>query len=175
MVGSYVLATTYVGSNDVEKDLSCCTLCSQNSACEFWVRATDSSDCWLKQGFTTEVSSTVKRGGFKVANPALLTSATVRMRINGFNFGYDTSMLTVLLTAHRWPSVVKLTPVIAMETYIVVDFEANQNLYGNTLLAAGDIIDAEVIHITAGSVKQAVPVAIVAVEDESRTPVVMVT
>ena len=55
--GEDVFVTSYVGSNVAEKDASCCQLCSENPACEFWFRATDSSVCWLKKNSTGEVSS----------------------------------------------------------------------------------------------------------------------
>ena len=43
-----VAVTFYSGKTELEKDISCCSKCSKRSDCEYWVRATDSKNCWLK-------------------------------------------------------------------------------------------------------------------------------
>jgi len=62
--------TTYSGSNDSQKDRSCCQKCSENPDCEYWVRATDNSKkCWLKSnggGKIEESESSIRRGGLRV-------------------------------------------------------------------------------------------------------------
>ena len=65
MAGTDVGGTTYTGTTDAERDASCCARCEANPACEFWVRATDSSDCWLKKGFGRSSDSASRRGGFR--------------------------------------------------------------------------------------------------------------
>ena len=61
--------TTYSGSNEKEKDESCCQQCSENSECEYWVRATRFNKCWLKsnRGGKIEGSSGrgLRRGGLR--------------------------------------------------------------------------------------------------------------
>ena len=65
--GARVVETTnYSGSTEWEKDISCCSKCIQNEDCEYWVRATDSSDCWLKSNDGNKVKykySDTRRGG----------------------------------------------------------------------------------------------------------------
>ena len=62
--------TSYSGSSELEKDVSCCSQCRLRAACEYWVRATDSDSCWLKSNDgkeIEEISSTSRRGGFRDA------------------------------------------------------------------------------------------------------------
>ena len=62
--------TTYSGSSELEKDVSCCSKCQLRVACEYWVRATNSDSCWLKSNDGKEIekiSSTSRRGGFRDA------------------------------------------------------------------------------------------------------------
>jgi len=63
-----VEVTQYSGTSEKEKDISCCTKCSLNSRCEYWVRATDSTNCWLKSNNGREIkeySSSNRRGGLR--------------------------------------------------------------------------------------------------------------
>ena len=65
-----VEVTTYDGSSEWDKDISCCKKCDLNKDCEYWVRATDSNHCWLKSnnGKTIEASSSSnRRGGFRAS------------------------------------------------------------------------------------------------------------
>jgi len=64
-IGTDVLATTYEGSTDAEKDASCCSQCQANPDCDFWVRMTDSNKCWLKKGFTGFQACDTCRGNLK--------------------------------------------------------------------------------------------------------------
>ena len=60
--------TTYSGTTELEKDISCCSWCNQRADCEYWVRATDSNNCWLKSNDGNpiqEVTSNTRRGGFR--------------------------------------------------------------------------------------------------------------
>ena len=60
--------TTYSGATELEKDISCCTKCNKRGDCEYWVRATDSNECWLKSNDGNEiqeVTSNTRRGGLK--------------------------------------------------------------------------------------------------------------
>ena len=62
--------TTYDGSTELEKDISCCKKCTLNINCEYWVRATDSSNCWLKTNDGNEVQdiqSSTRRGGLRAS------------------------------------------------------------------------------------------------------------
>merc|ERR1712137_959608 len=61
-VGSDVKKVVYEGSTDEEKDASCCAACEQEEQCEYWVRATDTNDCWLKNGFTGFSGNSKRRG-----------------------------------------------------------------------------------------------------------------
>jgi len=61
-VGTNVKHTQYEGSTDEEKDASCCAACEQEPACEYWVRATESADCWLKKDFIGFGESATLRG-----------------------------------------------------------------------------------------------------------------
>lgn len=62
--GSDISRTTYTGQTDVEKDTSCCAKCVAEPACEYWVRATNTQDCWLKNGFIRFVPNNYRRGNF---------------------------------------------------------------------------------------------------------------
>merc|ERR1712224_640728 len=60
--------TTYSGKTELEKDISCCSKCSKRSDCEYWVRATDSKNCWLKSNDGNAiqgVKSNTRRGGLR--------------------------------------------------------------------------------------------------------------
>merc|ERR1711988_673013 len=74
--GTDVEATTYSGSNDVEKDESCCQKCKNNVECEFWVRSTVSNKCWLKKQMVEHVSSKQRRGGFKIKDHSKMPTPT---------------------------------------------------------------------------------------------------
>jgi hypothetical protein len=74
MTGADVAQTTYTGNTDAEKDASCCEHCSANDQCEYWVRATDSTRCWLKKNFVSYTASSVRRGNFV---PRLKASSSV--------------------------------------------------------------------------------------------------
>ena len=61
-----VKLTTYSGSTELEKDISCCSKCKMRNDCEYWVRATDTNKCWLKSNDKNEileVPSSLRRGG----------------------------------------------------------------------------------------------------------------
>jgi len=63
-----VAVVTYSGLTEIEKDASCCKQCAARSDCEFWVRATDSTQCWLKSNSGAEIHPTNhghRRGGVK--------------------------------------------------------------------------------------------------------------
>ena len=66
MVGEDVAKVQYSGTTEREKDASCCQQCSADPECEFWVRATDTSDCWLKRGFQEEQASNKRLGALRV-------------------------------------------------------------------------------------------------------------
>jgi len=65
LVGDDVAQVTYTGNTDADKDSSCCTQCKQNTACQFWVRSTDNSSCWLKKNFNGYLAASNRRGNFK--------------------------------------------------------------------------------------------------------------
>eukprot|EP00456_Euglypha_rotunda_P022185 TRINITY_DN1880_c0_g1_i2.p1 TRINITY_DN1880_c0_g1~~TRINITY_DN1880_c0_g1_i2.p1 ORF type:complete len:293 (+),score=29.53 TRINITY_DN1880_c0_g1_i2:115-993(+) len=65
--GTDVASTTYTGNTDADKDSSCALQCNQNPNCQYWVRATDSSTCWLKTTFVGYVSNGNRRGNFRSA------------------------------------------------------------------------------------------------------------
>jgi len=54
----------YTGKTEEEKDASCCAACRNHFACEFWVRSTTKTDCWLKAGFKQEIKAANRRGNF---------------------------------------------------------------------------------------------------------------
>ena len=63
-----VETTTYIGTTELAKDISCCSKCIHRSDCEYWVRATDSNHCWLKSNDGNEIQgvpSDTRRGGIK--------------------------------------------------------------------------------------------------------------
>ena len=63
-----IMQTTYSGSTEIEKDISCCTKCNENNNCEYWVREIDSNICLLKSNDGAqieEVSSSHRRGGLR--------------------------------------------------------------------------------------------------------------
>ena len=63
-----VEVTTYSGTTTLEKDISCCSKCNKRVDCEYWVRATDSNDCWLKSNSGNsirEVTSNTRRGSLR--------------------------------------------------------------------------------------------------------------
>ena len=54
----------------MEKDISCCSKCNMRDDCEYWVRATDSNNCWLKsndRNAIREIPSSIRRGGLSTA------------------------------------------------------------------------------------------------------------
>ena len=47
------------------KDASCCAQCRANAQCEFWVRDTASTNCWLKRAFRRFTLTPTRRGNFR--------------------------------------------------------------------------------------------------------------
>jgi hypothetical protein len=64
MLGETLLVTTFAGSGLQEEDHSCCRKCRSTPRCSFWVRATDTRECWLKTGFVGYGSTSNRRGMF---------------------------------------------------------------------------------------------------------------
>ena len=65
-----VETTSYSGLSELEKDVSCCLKCNLREDCEYWVRATNDTRCWLKSNDgkpIKAISSRIRRGGFKKA------------------------------------------------------------------------------------------------------------
>ena len=63
-----VAVVTYSGVTEIEKDASCCKQCAARSDCEYWVRDTFSSQCWLKSNSGNDILSMNhphRRGGIK--------------------------------------------------------------------------------------------------------------
>lgn len=46
------------------KDASCCAACSRHPACEFWVRETTGSSCWLMKDFSGLLVDSTRRSSF---------------------------------------------------------------------------------------------------------------
>jgi hypothetical protein len=49
------------------KDASCCAACSRHPACEFWVRETTGSSCWLMKDFSGLLVDSTRRSAFSGA------------------------------------------------------------------------------------------------------------
>jgi len=67
IAGNDVAVTTYSGFSPSQQDLSCLDACRAHPACDFWVRSTTSSECWLKNGFREYIDplpTSTRRGGF---------------------------------------------------------------------------------------------------------------
>jgi C1A family cysteine protease len=64
-VGGDVRSSTCTGDTDEEKDADCCAQCDAEPQCEYWVRATDTNDCWLKRDFLEFGENPLRRGNFK--------------------------------------------------------------------------------------------------------------
>ena len=65
MKGDLVATVQHSGTSDPERDTSCCSQCNANPECEFWVRSTANSNCFLKKGFTYDETSGFLRGAFR--------------------------------------------------------------------------------------------------------------
>ena len=65
MEGSLVHTTIHSGNTEAEKDASCCAECNKHSQCDFWVRATDSNQCWLKASPINRIPLANMRGGYR--------------------------------------------------------------------------------------------------------------
>lgn len=64
MLGETLLVTTYAGLGLEDADHSCCRKCRATRRCSFWVRSTDTRECWLKAGFVGYGSTSNRRGMF---------------------------------------------------------------------------------------------------------------
>lgn len=67
IAGNEVGVTKFSGFSPGQQDASCSAACRAHPACDFWVRSTTTSECWLKNGFREFVDplpTPQRRGGF---------------------------------------------------------------------------------------------------------------
>jgi hypothetical protein len=57
MIGTIVTTKDYIGSTDNDKDASCCALCQADKRCEFWMRSTVNSSCYVMSNFSAYTST----------------------------------------------------------------------------------------------------------------------
>ena len=69
ITGTSVATVAYTGNTDEEKDCSCAAMCKAHPDCQFWVRATSSTECWLRKDATGESTVNIYRAGYKAGGP----------------------------------------------------------------------------------------------------------
>eukprot|EP00931_Biecheleriopsis_adriatica_P099746 TRINITY_DN7445_c0_g1_i5.p1 TRINITY_DN7445_c0_g1~~TRINITY_DN7445_c0_g1_i5.p1 ORF type:complete len:287 (-),score=59.12 TRINITY_DN7445_c0_g1_i5:288-1148(-) len=70
MAGTDVALVTVSGSTDAALDEACCSQCTSNAQCQFWVRESGSSGnkkCWLKKDAGAQSTKDNRRGGYPQA------------------------------------------------------------------------------------------------------------
>ncbi len=70
MAGTDVALATVSGSTDAALDEACCSQCTSNAQCKFWVRESGSSgnkNCWLKKDAGAQSTKDNRRGGYRQA------------------------------------------------------------------------------------------------------------
>ena len=91
--------TTYSGSTELEKDISCCEKCNLKDECDYWVRATDTNKCWLKLADGKRIKSVpsgTRRGGMrKTSKPSILIKNGYLRAIIILNNLKNISLLTI--------------------------------------------------------------------------------
>eukprot|EP00927_Polykrikos_kofoidii_P012848 TRINITY_DN15577_c0_g1_i1.p1 TRINITY_DN15577_c0_g1~~TRINITY_DN15577_c0_g1_i1.p1 ORF type:complete len:720 (-),score=123.09 TRINITY_DN15577_c0_g1_i1:112-2121(-) len=93
-VGTDVDMYPYSGSTDEEKDASCCNACEDDKQCEFWVRSTETQECWLRRDFLGFTDNSSRRG--PEMTPAVGASSKLTFGVGRFhNVTIDNDRLTL--------------------------------------------------------------------------------